>query len=121
MIQGRRWGLLLERLVFGWADADSSSESGFTSPNHLDLLTKKDGKTILLNLQETDDDADVENGCDDMATPSNSLGNSPDLFGFSLSSLQHGKVIAYASRQLKPYEVNYPTYDLELAAEQNPI
>nr|GFD33913.1 retrotransposon protein, putative, Ty3-gypsy subclass [Tanacetum cinerariifolium] len=27
----------------------------------------------------------------------------------------HGKVIAYASRQLKPYEVNYPTHDLELA------
>nr|GFC67935.1 reverse transcriptase [Tanacetum cinerariifolium] len=30
--------------------------------------------------------------------------------------LQHGKVIAYASRQLKPYEVNYHTHDLELAA-----
>nr|GFC14992.1 hypothetical protein [Tanacetum cinerariifolium] len=30
--------------------------------------------------------------------------------------MQHGKVIAYASRQLKPYEVNYPTQDLELAA-----
>nr|GEX44755.1 retrotransposon protein, putative, Ty3-gypsy subclass [Tanacetum cinerariifolium] len=29
---------------------------------------------------------------------------------------QHGKVIAYASRQLKPYEANYPTHDLELAA-----
>nr|GFD37356.1 RNA-directed DNA polymerase [Tanacetum cinerariifolium] len=25
-------------------------------------------------------------------------------------------VIAYASRQLNPYEVNYPTHDLELAA-----
>lgn len=30
--------------------------------------------------------------------------------------MQHGKVIAYASRQLKPYEANYPTHDLELAA-----
>nr|GFB48132.1 retrotransposon protein, putative, Ty3-gypsy subclass [Tanacetum cinerariifolium] len=29
--------------------------------------------------------------------------------------MQHGKVIAYASRQLKPYEVNYTTHDLELA------
>nr|GEV25917.1 retrotransposon protein, putative, Ty3-gypsy subclass [Tanacetum cinerariifolium] len=30
--------------------------------------------------------------------------------------MQHGKVIAYALRQLKPYEENYPTHDLELAA-----
>nr|GFB35458.1 retrotransposon protein, putative, Ty3-gypsy subclass [Tanacetum cinerariifolium] len=29
--------------------------------------------------------------------------------------MQHGKVITYASRQLKPYEANYPTRDLELA------
>ncbi|KAL9250173.1 Retrovirus-related Pol polyprotein from transposon 17.6-like protein [Drosera capensis] len=29
--------------------------------------------------------------------------------------MQHDKVIAYASRQLKSYEVNYPTHDLELA------
>ena len=28
--------------------------------------------------------------------------------------MQHGKVVAYASRQLKPYEKNYPTHDLEL-------
>ena len=30
--------------------------------------------------------------------------------------MQHGKVVAYASRQLKPYEQNYPTHDLEIAA-----
>ncbi|KAM1052425.1 hypothetical protein ACFX2J_000022 [Malus domestica] len=30
--------------------------------------------------------------------------------------MQHGRVIAYASRQLKPYEMNYPTHYLELAA-----
>ncbi|GKV34751.1 hypothetical protein SLEP1_g43096 [Rubroshorea leprosula] len=29
--------------------------------------------------------------------------------------MQKDKVIAYASRQLKPYEENYPTHDLELA------
>ncbi|CAH1412386.1 unnamed protein product [Lactuca virosa] len=30
--------------------------------------------------------------------------------------MQHGHVIAYASRQLKPHEANYPTHDLELGA-----
>ena len=29
---------------------------------------------------------------------------------------QHGKLVAYASRQLKVHERNYPTLDLELAA-----
>nr|GFB86118.1 retrotransposon protein, putative, Ty3-gypsy subclass [Tanacetum cinerariifolium] len=36
--------------------------------------------------------------------------------GLGCILMQHGKVIAYASKQLKPYEVNYPTHDLELAA-----
>nr|GFD34630.1 putative reverse transcriptase domain-containing protein [Tanacetum cinerariifolium] len=36
--------------------------------------------------------------------------------GLGYVLMQHGKVIAYALRQLKPYEVNYPTHDLELAA-----
>jgi hypothetical protein len=30
--------------------------------------------------------------------------------------MQQGKVITYASRQLKDHEKNYPTHDLELAA-----
>ncbi|KAL0295705.1 UNVERIFIED_CONTAM: Transposon Tf2-11 polyprotein [Sesamum calycinum] len=30
--------------------------------------------------------------------------------------MQNGKVIAYASRQLRTHELNYPTHDLELAA-----
>lgn len=30
--------------------------------------------------------------------------------------MQDGKVVAYASRQLKVHEKNYPTHDLELAA-----
>nr|GFA03416.1 reverse transcriptase [Tanacetum cinerariifolium] len=33
--------------------------------------------------------------------------------GLGCVLMQHGKVIAYASRQLEPYEVNYPTHDLE--------
>ncbi|XP_048430988.1 uncharacterized protein LOC125472934 [Pyrus x bretschneideri] len=38
------------------------------------------------------------------------------LNGFGCVLMQHSRVIAYASRQLKPHEVNYPTHDLELAA-----
>jgi hypothetical protein len=30
--------------------------------------------------------------------------------------MQEGKVIAYASRQLRKHEQNYPTQDLEFAA-----
>ncbi|XP_073030672.1 uncharacterized protein [Primulina eburnea] len=36
--------------------------------------------------------------------------------GLGAVLMQRGKVIAYASRQLKDYEKNYPTHDLELAA-----
>ncbi|KAL0539729.1 hypothetical protein IC582_023945 [Cucumis melo] len=36
--------------------------------------------------------------------------------GLGCVLMQQGKVVAYASRQLKSHEQNYPTYDLELAA-----
>ncbi|XP_075473992.1 uncharacterized protein LOC142505053 [Primulina tabacum] len=36
--------------------------------------------------------------------------------GLGAVLMQRGKVIAYASRQLKEYEKNYPTHDLEFAA-----
>ncbi|GJU69584.1 hypothetical protein Tco_1255843 [Tanacetum coccineum] len=58
-------------------NANSSSKSSFTSPNHFDLLTKEDGKSILRNLQKSDANADVEIGCDDTTNPSKSLENSP--------------------------------------------
>jgi len=40
--------------------------------------------------------------------------SSSKVLGYVL--MQHGRVIAYASRQLKTHEVNYPVHDLELAA-----
>ena len=39
---------------------------------------------------------------------------SKDGLGFVL--MQEGRVIAYASWQLRRHELNYPTHDLELAA-----
>ena len=36
--------------------------------------------------------------------------------GLGAVLMQNGKVIAYASRQLKIHEKNYPTHDLEMAA-----
>ena len=38
------------------------------------------------------------------------------LNGLGCVLMQHGGVIAYALRQLKPHERNYPAHDLELAA-----
>nr|GEX84559.1 retrotransposon protein, putative, Ty3-gypsy subclass [Tanacetum cinerariifolium] len=40
--------------------------------------------------------------------------------GLGCVLMQHGMVIAYASRQLKPYEVKYPTHDFKLAAVYHP-
>ena len=36
--------------------------------------------------------------------------------GLGCVLMQDGKVVGYASKQLKPNEQNYPTHDLELAA-----
>jgi hypothetical protein len=36
--------------------------------------------------------------------------------GLGYVLMQEGRVIAYASRQLRKHEINYPTHDLELAA-----
>jgi hypothetical protein len=36
--------------------------------------------------------------------------------GLGCVLMQEGRVIAYASRQLRRHELNYPTHDLELAA-----
>ena len=39
------------------------------------------------------------------------------LVGLGCVFMQNGKVVAYASRQLKLHEINYPTHDLVLAAK----
>ncbi|KAL0405617.1 UNVERIFIED_CONTAM: Transposon Tf2-11 polyprotein [Sesamum latifolium] len=55
-----------------------------------------------------------------LALPSGSGGyvvyTDASKLGLGCVLMQHGRVIAYASRQLRPHELNYPTHDLELAA-----
>ena len=54
-----------------------------------------------------------------LASPSGTGGfvvyNDASYQGLGCVLMQHGRVIAYASRQLRPYEISYPTHDLELA------
>ena len=42
------------------------------------------------------------------------LYSDPSGIGLGCVLMQDGIVVAYASRQLKPHEQNYPTHDLEL-------
>ncbi|XP_074300801.1 uncharacterized protein LOC141632123 [Silene latifolia] len=60
-----------------------------------------------------------------LALPDGSEGfevyNDASKNGLGCVLMQKGKVIAYASRQLKPYEENYPTHDLELGAVVFPL
>ncbi|KAL6277398.1 hypothetical protein ACE6H2_020999 [Prunus campanulata] len=55
-----------------------------------------------------------------LALPDNSgnfvIYSDASLQGLGCVLMQHDRVIAYASRQLKKHEQNYPTHDLELAA-----
>ena len=55
-----------------------------------------------------------------LTVPESSAGyviyNDASKKGLGCVLMQHGKVVAYTSRQLKNYEKNYPTHDLELAA-----
>ena len=50
------------------------------------------------------------------STPSKeyTLYSDASRIGLGCVLMKDGKVVAYASRQLKPHEHNYPTHDLEL-------
>src|ERR1043166_3214961 len=66
------------------------------------MLKKKLCEAPVLTLPE---------GTDDLVVYSDASGT-----GLGCVLMQRDKVIAYASRQLKPHEKNYPTHDLELVA-----
>ena len=85
--------LLKKNKQFVWSD---KAEESFQ------ILKVKLTTTPVLVLPDTDKDFIVY--CD------------ASLQGLGCVLMQEGHVVAYASRQLKPHEQNYPTHDLELAA-----
>ncbi|KAJ9535693.1 hypothetical protein OSB04_un001154 [Centaurea solstitialis] len=88
----------------------------------LTKLTRKNEKFVWEKAQEAAFEALKDKLC---KAPVLSLPDGVDGFvifcdasnlGLGCVLMQKGKVIAYASRQLKNHERNYPTHDLELAA-----
>ncbi|KAI3815522.1 hypothetical protein L1987_15193 [Smallanthus sonchifolius] len=77
-------------------------EWGPTQNNALEELKARLTQAPVLALPE---------GNEDLVVYSDASGQ-----GLGCVLMQRGKVISYASRQLKTHEVNYPTHDLELAA-----
>ena len=85
--------LLRKDVKFRWSpDCEAAFE----------LLKKKVTEAPVLTLPDESGEYDVYTDA--------------SLRGLGCVLMQHGKVIAFASRQLKPNEVNYPTHDLEMAA-----
>ncbi|KAI3706792.1 hypothetical protein L6452_24763 [Arctium lappa] len=85
--------LTRKNVKFLWTDAQ---EQAFQT------LKRKLCEAPILSLPEGSEDFVVFNDASKM--------------GLGCVLMQRGKVIAYASRQLKDHEKNYPTHDLELAA-----
>ena len=93
--------------------------SRITTP--LTKLTRKDVRiewddnceSTFMELKKrssSDPELTVPNSQDPYVVYTNASGT-----GLGCVLMQNGKVITYASRQLKPQEKNYPTYHLELA------
>ncbi|KAA0047049.1 Retrotransposable element Tf2 [Cucumis melo var. makuwa] len=85
--------LTRKNVKFKWADACERSSQE---------LKKKLVTTLVLTLPTPGVEFDIY--CD------------ASHQGLGCVLMQKGKVVAYASRQLKKHECNYPTHDLELAA-----
>jgi hypothetical protein len=85
--------LLKKGVKFVW---DEKCENAFQ--------TLKQYLTSALVLAQPDNSKPYEVYCDASGT------------GLGCVLMQENRVIAYASRALRPHEKNYPTHDLELAA-----
>ncbi|KAD3336115.1 hypothetical protein E3N88_31634 [Mikania micrantha] len=75
---------------------------GPTQVQAFDELKKRLTEAPILTLPDSNEDMVVYSDA--------------SYLGLGCVLMQRGKVIAYASRQLKTHEANYPTHDLELAA-----
>ncbi|GJT33591.1 putative nucleotidyltransferase, ribonuclease H [Tanacetum coccineum] len=84
------------------AKVEAKYTSGKDQETAFQLLKQKLYEALILALREGNDDFVVY--CD------------ASLQGLGAVLMQREKVIAYASRQLKPHEENYTTHDLELGA-----
>ncbi|GFZ12689.1 hypothetical protein Acr_23g0010740 [Actinidia rufa] len=117
-------GSLVDREIEFYIDLNSDTRLISKAPYRMSPLELKELKVQLQDL--------LEKG---FIRPSVSPWGAPVLFvrkkdgtdgfviysdashrGFGCVLMQHEKVIAYALRQLRPHEKNYPTHDLELAA-----
>nr|GEV25257.1 putative reverse transcriptase domain-containing protein [Tanacetum cinerariifolium] len=87
--------------VKNWTSPRTPTE-GEEQESAFQLLKQKLCEASILALPEGNDDFVIY--CD------------ASLQGLRVVLMQREKVIAYASRQLKPHEENYTTYDLELGA-----
>ncbi|KAI3796222.1 hypothetical protein L1987_38888 [Smallanthus sonchifolius] len=85
--------LTRKEVKYEWGQAQSKA---------FEELKKKLTQALVLALPD---------GNEDLVVYSDASGQ-----GLGCVLMQRGKVIAYASRQLKIHEINYPTHDLELAA-----
>ncbi|KAI3729489.1 hypothetical protein L6452_18149 [Arctium lappa] len=108
--------------IKGWEAPKTPSEDFSRIATPLTALTRKNVKFVWAEAQKEAFSKLKESLS---SAPVLSLPNGMEGFviysdasklGLGCVLMQEGKVIAYASRQLKEHEKNYPTHDLELAA-----
>ena len=92
-IAGPLHGLTRKGVKFEWTDRCEGS---------FQTLKERLTSTLVLTLPEGNEGFEVYSDA--------------SYQGLGCVLMQHKRVLAYASRQLKKHELNYPTHDLELAA-----
>ncbi|GJZ70577.1 reverse transcriptase [Tanacetum coccineum] len=91
-----------------------SADGIIMDPSKVEAITKWPRPTTVTEVRTDEKGEDV--WCGRMERSGEFFEELNRRIGVMLRLLTLHQVIAYASRQLKPYEVNYPTHDLELAA-----